>query len=263
VGPFWGVIGGPPPPPPPVPHATARRSTAVRMRSRDQRQRAGVWRRVRRGTMATAIEKLCRAAESGNVAEIERQIAAGADPNVNEGTGKWTPLQEAASSGHVAAIAALLKAGARVDGADSTGNTPLMLAAWKGHTAAIDALVAAGADSHRANKHGNTALQWASSFGELDAARVLLEAGARTDVCNRHGDRPIDVVRCAACSLTVAAWLCHVTVPPRCHAQVCTVLGALQSTEAALRALFASAAPWSRRRPVAVACYGVGWEVEA
>jgi hypothetical protein len=35
------------------------------------------------------------------------------------------------------------------------------------------------------------------------------------------------------------------------------------SNAAALRALFASAAPWSRRRPVAIACYADAWEWEA
>jgi hypothetical protein len=35
-----------------------------------------------------------------------------------------------------------------------------------------------------------------------------------------------------------------------------------KSNEAALRALLAAAAPWSRRRPVAIACYAVGWEWE-
>jgi ankyrin repeat protein len=143
--------------------------------------------------MATANDKLVNAAYSGDVAEIERQIAAGADPNAL--VNNWTPLQRAARSGNVAAMAALLKAGARVDSADTGGNTPLMLISWKGHTAAVDALVAAGADVNRADKGGGTALHRASANGKLDAARLLLEAGARTDVCNKEGKRPIDVVR--------------------------------------------------------------------
>jgi ankyrin repeat protein len=145
--------------------------------------------------MSDADYKLCAAARSGDVAEIERQIAAGANPNAFEGAADDTPLQRAAANGHVAGIAALLKAGARVDGANSFGVTPLMRAAWQGHTAAIDALVAAGADVHRASNTGNTALHVASMSGHLDAAHVLLEAGARTDVRNKEGKRPIDMVR--------------------------------------------------------------------
>jgi ankyrin repeat protein len=143
--------------------------------------------------MSSADEELVAATDRGDVAEMERQIAAGADPNAL--VHDRTPLQWAAMSGNVAAIAALLKAGARVDGADSSGKTPLMVAAWNGHKAAVDALVAAGADVRHVDNDGNTALHYASMNGHLDAARVLLEAGARTAVRNDEGDRPIDVVR--------------------------------------------------------------------
>jgi ankyrin repeat protein len=149
--------------------------------------------------MSSANEELCNAAVLGDVAEIERQIAAGADPNalVKDmfGFGDSTPLQRAALKGHVAAIAALVKAGARVDCASSNGYTPLILAAAEGHTAAVDALVAAGADVHRSRNDGDTALHRASARGRLEVARVLLQAGARTDVRNNDGKRPIDVVR--------------------------------------------------------------------
>jgi len=139
--------------------------------------------------------KLRDAAARGDVGEMERLIAAGANPNAFEGTGSNTPLQLAAVSGHAAAIAALLKAGAHVEGAHSNGWTPLMYAADLGHTAAMGALIAAGADVQYARNDGDTALHSASMWGHLDAARVLLEAGAKADVRNKHGKRPIDVVR--------------------------------------------------------------------
>jgi ankyrin repeat protein len=205
--------------------------------------------------MASEVnERLCDAARAGDVAKIERSIAAGADPNAL--VGGSTPLHWAASLGHVAAIAALLAAGARVDGASSGGWTPLMCAAANDSTAAVDALLAAGADVHLANQDGDTALHWASMNGHVDAARVLLEAGARTDVRNKHGKRPIGMVCCRlACSLDRThgsrAQL------PRRRAQV---WGCDEAIKAALRALLASAEPWSRRRPVALACYGVDWE---
>jgi hypothetical protein len=140
-------------------------------------------------------ERLCNAAGRGDVAEIERQIAAGADPNAFEGMDDWTPLQWAAYSGHVAAITALLAVGARVNGVNSHDTTALMLAADGDHTAAIDALLAAGADVYHAGEDGYTALHYASNKGHLDAARVLLEVRARTDVRNKDGERPIDKVR--------------------------------------------------------------------
>jgi hypothetical protein len=211
--------------------------------------------------MASKVNRrLCRAAEEGDVAGIAAAVLVGADPNAFEGTQVWTPLQLAAFNGHAAAIAALLAAGARVDGTDRDGFTPLMLAAHNGHTAAVDALLAAGADVRRATSDGGgTALHRASMNGHLDAAGVLLEAGARADVRNREGQRPIDGVRAPTRSLDAAAPLHLAASPPRRRAQV---VGHGEATKAALRALLASAAPWPRRRPVALACFAVEWEWE-
>jgi hypothetical protein len=212
--------------------------------------------------MASADDMLRDAADRGDVAEIERLIAAGADPNAFEGTSGLTPLQQAASNGHVAAIAVLLKAGARVDGADNGGVTPLMFAARRARSAAIAALVAAGADVHRTTNYGNTALHYASWYGQVDAARVLLEAGAKTDVRNQdgflYGKRPIDEVRCAARSLVAAARLRHTAAPPRRHAQVCAGTSD-KSNEAALRALLEAPPAVKPRAPAApVAAGGAG-----
>jgi uncharacterized protein len=140
-----------------------------------------------------ANERLRDAAEDGDVAGIAAALLAGADPNAFEGS--WTPLHRAVFNGRLAAIAALLAAGARVDGMDSDGVTPLMWAALSDHTAAVDALLAAGADVNRVSACGYTALHWASMYGRLDAARLLLmEAGARTDLHHKRGERPIDEV---------------------------------------------------------------------
>jgi ankyrin repeat protein len=206
-----------------------------------------------------ANERLRVAAMNGDVSGIAAALLAGADLEALDGAYVMTPLQWAARYGHVAAIAALLAAGAQVDGVHRSGNMPLLNAASNGHAAAIDALLAAGADVNRANNCGHTALHCASDAGHVDAARVLLRAGARSDVVNCYGVRPIDRVRV----LVAVAQYCHAAVPPRCNAQVCIVAYASTSAAPALRALFASAAPWSRRRPVALACYGVEWEWEA
>jgi ankyrin repeat protein len=206
--------------------------------------------------MAREVDRrLSEAARLGNVAGIERLIAAGAHPNVFEGMDEWTPLLWAASFGHVAAIAALMKAAARVDVASSYGTTPLMGAAQSGQAAAVAALLAAGADVHRVNNGGDTALHLASRWGHFGAARVLLRAGVWADVRNKSGERPIDAVR------TLVWWLRDrpQLLPRRCA----QVWAKDEAGKAALRSLFASAAPWSRRRPVALACYAVGWEWEA
>jgi ankyrin repeat protein len=150
--------------------------------------------------MSRVVHKLGKAADRGDVAYIERQIAAGADPNtfVND----WTLLQLAAHEGHVPVIAALLKAGARVDDTNDYGETALILAVMGGHTGAIDALVAASADVRLSKNDGDTALHIASRNGRLDIARLLLEAGAEADVPDCYDKRPIDQVRAPpVCSL--------------------------------------------------------------
>jgi ankyrin repeat protein len=212
--------------------------------------------------MASADDNLRNAAMHGDVVEIERLITAGANPNAFEGTDWSTPLQWAAANDHIAAIAALLRAGASVNGKDSFGNTPLMWAARDNRTVAVETLVAAGADMHHVDRNGDTALHWASVWGHLDAPRVLLEAGARTDVRNKRGKRPIDMVRAL---LARSLWL-HDRIVPLRRRFVCAQVGGNTSdkvNDAALSALLASAASWSRRRPLAVACYAVGWEWEA
>jgi ankyrin repeat protein len=142
----------------------------------------------------------------GDEPEIGSSIAAGANPNAL--VRNWTPLQRAAANGHVAAIVALLAAGARLNDADAHGISPLIHAVQWGHTAAMAALLAAGADVHRAATNGVTALHWASRHGHLEIARGLVAAGARTDVRNKDGKRPGDEVgACAA--LPVVAEHCR------------------------------------------------------
>jgi ankyrin repeat protein len=139
-----------------------------------------------------ADERLVDAAKGGNVKGITAALLAGADSNtLIDG---WTPLLWAAFNCHVAAIAALLAAGARVDAMDRNRETPLMYAAMQGHTAAVDALLAAGADVHHTITFGETALHRASMSAHLDTARALIEAGARTNVRDKSGKRPIDRV---------------------------------------------------------------------
>jgi uncharacterized protein len=140
-----------------------------------------------------ANRRLCDAARLGDVTEIKRQLALGADASVL--VDDWTPLHWAGTYGHLAAIAALLAAGAGVDGTNSAGYTPLMFTVDDGHAAVAAALLSAGADANHASADGYTALHRASMYGHVEAARALLEAGARTDVRRADGKRPLDVVR--------------------------------------------------------------------
>ena len=79
---------------------------------------------------------------------VEFLVAHGADINKRYAyLSGWTPLILAASSGRVAAMEALLAAGAEIDAADDHGYTALMRAALNGHDAAVKLLLENGADT--------------------------------------------------------------------------------------------------------------------
>jgi ankyrin repeat protein len=164
---------------------------------------------------------LQRAAEAGNVAEIDRLIHAGADleatsPQVYSGA---TALLIALQFSEPEAAQLLLDRGASIAGAIGTealelaardgedaivgellarkvsplGTDALPLAARYGRTTTIGKLVAAGAlvnDARHAD-HEYTPLIYACIEGRVDAARELLRAGAHIDARDDAGATPL------------------------------------------------------------------------
>jgi cytochrome c len=127
-------------------------------------------------------------------------------------------LHDAARRGDLAAVERLLAAGAQVDATDGGGATPLYLAAGEGHAAVVARLLAAGGDPRRpaSGPFGSTGtpIHAAVRYGHLDVVRILLEAGvdpnlpddsvgpplhsalrrgqtAAADLLRSHGARPI------------------------------------------------------------------------
>jgi hypothetical protein len=137
--------------------------------------------------MSALGKQLVAASGKGDVAEVRRLAAAGADVNVNEGTPGWTPLASAAEAGHVEVVRELVARGARVDGAGFDQFTPLMWAARRGHVRVVDALVALRSRLDGVSKLGNTALHLAARYCHVDAVRSLVVARARQDVRNSAG----------------------------------------------------------------------------
>jgi ankyrin repeat protein len=141
----------------------------------------------------------------------------------------WTPLQRAAFQRESGSIKTLLRLGAPVDGPHDGTATPLMWAALRDHAAALALFLQSGAHvNHVTVPEGETVLHWAARSVSLDAMRTLLDAGARVDVRCRAGKLPSDVVGL------------HVYDHPN---------------KRAMGALLAAHTPWSRRRPLALACY--------
>jgi uncharacterized protein len=145
---------------------------------------------------------LVAAAKSGDRAEVEKLIAAGA--NVNERLpingsvdDDYTPLGIAVREGHIDIVRLLLSAGAdprRVIGL--MRGTVVHEAAFFGNSRMIEALLARDGSVPRPELdaqgpyNGLTALHDAVWHGHLDAARALVRAGARLDLQTHTGLTP-------------------------------------------------------------------------
>jgi ankyrin repeat protein len=106
---------------------------------------------------------------------------------------QWQRFHAAAQQGDVAAVAALLLAGARVDAANKQGETALHKAAREGHAPVVTALLQAGARVDAADKDGVTALHEAAANGHAPVVAALLQAGARVDVADEDGDTALQM----------------------------------------------------------------------
>ncbi len=125
----------------------------------------------------TAVE----AARTGNLAALRAIVAAGGNVNA-AGVDGTTPLLAAAVRGDADTAAFLLGHGARADQANRYGATPLRAAATAGNIKLAEALLTAGAspDAVRAES-GDTPLMLAARAGHVAIVRALLARGAKVD----------------------------------------------------------------------------------
>jgi len=123
------------------------------------------------------------AAESGNVELVRALLSAGAEVDPVTRLGAYTPLHLAAAAGRGEVVRALLDAGADPHATTGTGEVvALHLAAGAGSVEAVLALVEAGADvDARESTRGQTPLVFAASRNRVDVVRALIEAGAEVD----------------------------------------------------------------------------------
>ena len=112
------------------------------------------------------------AAGDGELAAVEKLLAAGADVNLQDKQG-WAPLHFAAQACSEEIVACLLAHGAAVDLEDAFGNTPLIRATFasRGDGAVIRVLRAAGADPYKKNQSGVSALSLAKTIGNYNVAQ--------------------------------------------------------------------------------------------
>jgi ankyrin repeat protein len=126
--------------------------------------------------------KIVRRASFGSVVALCAALfAAGALADVS------TPLQEATYRGDVAEVKRLLAAGADVRQANDYGVTAMQLAGETGNAAILQLLLAAGGDVESPNVEGQTVLMSVARTGNVAAARLLIRRGANVNAAEGFG----------------------------------------------------------------------------
>jgi ankyrin repeat protein len=133
-----------------------------------------------------AAETLLQAVQAGDAVKWQALLTARADVKARDAGGD-TALHLAALNHDLAAVNALLAAGAEADAKNVAGATPLIYGA--GHPEIVRALLARGANPNAVSTTKNTPLMSAVVHPEsYEAARLLIDAGA--DV---HAKKTTDV----------------------------------------------------------------------
>jgi ankyrin repeat protein len=133
---------------------------------------------------APGDRELLDAVKRGDVAAVQAQLKAGADPNAAQGDG-LTPLHLAAQTGNLEITRILLSGRASVSAKTRLGDyTPLHLAAGGGHTTVVAALIDAGADVNAVTKYTGVAPLHlaAKAVGAETVVKTLIERGAQVNV---------------------------------------------------------------------------------
>jgi ankyrin repeat protein len=126
---------------------------------------------------APSDTRVLDAARSGDLAAVRALIQKRAPVTAAEADGT-TALHVAVRNGRLEIVQALIKAGAEVNAATRYGVTPLALAATNGDAAAAGALLEAGANPNAANPDGETVLMDAARAGNMAVVDRLVTAGA-------------------------------------------------------------------------------------
>jgi len=120
---------------------------------------------------------LVDAVRRGDVQEVARLLAAGANPNVKDLDGR-TPLHIAAEQSRADLVELLLRHGADPNARDADGETPLHKAVSVSDVALVELLLRHGADPNARCKEGRTPLHRA---GRVELVELLLRYGADPD----------------------------------------------------------------------------------
>jgi len=139
---------------------------------------------------ATSRNSLLQATEKGDIREMERLIAAGAEVNAKDSNGR-TPLHTAATYGQKEVAEQLISKGADVNAKDSSGETPLHEAAYRDNKEVAALLISKGADVNAKDSSGETPLHKAAYVGTKEVTELLISKGADVNAKDSSGETPL------------------------------------------------------------------------
>jgi ankyrin repeat protein len=127
------------------------------------------------------------AATSGDVERLRALLEAGGDPNEKETEEHGPPLLKAAQADHVEAARLLLDAGADLYGPNEGGETPLVMAVQNGSLGVFRLLVERGYRMDAVRDNASWMLTEAARRGQSEMVRWLLAQGADVDLTDFQG----------------------------------------------------------------------------
>ena len=144
---------------------------------------------------------LATAAREGDLTEIDRLIAAGADVNQASGRADWPPLVHAVHKGQRAAVVRLIEHGASLEG--DTGRRALSMASGYGEVETVKVLLAKGVALPKTAEEGGSLMaaavggawdldyEWSGCERHTQVVRLLIAADADLRVVRELSPRSI------------------------------------------------------------------------
>jgi ankyrin repeat protein len=147
---------------------------------------------------AVTQKNLFDAARTGDLATVDALLARGADPDMVDDAGA-TPLMYAINGDHGPVVRSLLYHGAEVNNEGPSGWSPIHFAVERKHHGILtDLLRVEEIDVNKRLPNGSTALHIAAQNNDPMAARLLLASGANVHVSNKGGNTAFMILAEAA-----------------------------------------------------------------
>ncbi len=161
----------------------------------------------------TAYQTIDEAITKGDLADVKLHLAANPE-TANQGRDKnRSPLAQAVLRNKTEIAIALLDAGAKPDGQDSSQRSILHLAVDRGNATVAAALLKAKANPNLGDRDGWTPLHHAAAKNQLEIAKLLLAGGANPMLLSKLGGTPLHEAAASAGAPLVQLLLDHKVDP--------------------------------------------------